>query len=227
MRRFIVASLCLFAAACGTSAPVSTPSTSTTSTPAAAPVDDAQSIRDIFETYAKAALANDGAKAVEVVSSRTFDEFDKIRKLALTATERELDPLVPSGRVLAYAMRADLDPSTVRGASPKDLVKAAVDRNIVSAASIADVTLDKPAVHNGNAIAKVLLDGEATGPIFTFVREGDRWKFDSLAVFGLTDFDLNALRDEKNLSRDQLFDEVLVTKYGAAKAAEVRKPLGG
>ncbi|WP_330276501.1 hypothetical protein OG205_13150 [Lentzea sp. NBC_00516] len=221
MRRFIVAALCLFAAACGTSAPA------TTSTPSATPVEDAQSIRDVFDTYAKAALANDGATAVEVVSRNTLDEYDKIRKLALTATESELDPLVPSGRVLAYAMRADLDPSTVRGASPKDLVKAAVDRNIVGAASIADVTLDKPAITKDNAIAKVLLDGEFTGTIFGFVREDGRWKFDSLAVFGLTDADLNALRNEKNLSKDQLFDEVLVAKYGAAKAAEVRLPLGG
>ena len=43
----------------------------------------------------------------------------------------------------------------------------------------------------------------------------------------MTDAELNAPRNEKNLSRDQLFDEVLVAKYGAAKAAEVRKPLGG
>ncbi|MDX8147506.1 hypothetical protein SK854_35720 [Lentzea sp. BCCO 10_0061] len=106
-------------------------------------------------------------------------------------------------------------------------MKAAVERNIVGAASIADVTLDEPAINKGNAIAKVLLDGEFTGTIFSFVREDDRWKFDSLAVFGLTDTDLNGLRDEKNLSRDQLFDEVLIAKYGAAKAAEVRKPLGG
>ncbi|MDX8147507.1 hypothetical protein SK854_35725 [Lentzea sp. BCCO 10_0061] len=104
MRRFIVAALCLFAAACGTSAPA------TTSAPSPTPVEDAQSIRDAFETYAKAALANDGATAVGVVSRNTLDEYDKIRKLALTATERELDPLVPSGRVLAYAMRAELDP---------------------------------------------------------------------------------------------------------------------
>jgi hypothetical protein len=39
--------------------------------------------------------------------------------------------------------------------------------------------------------------------------------------------DRRRCRRTVRLSRDQLFDEVLVAKYGAAKAAEVRKPLGG
>ncbi|USX55042.1 hypothetical protein [Lentzea sp. HUAS12] len=220
MNRLIVAALCLFVAACGTSAP-------TTTTTTAPQVDDAQAVAETFETYAKAVQAKDGATAVGVVTDKTVAEYDNLRKLALTATEQELAALVPSARVLVYAMRGELEASTVRTATPEDLVKAAVERDLVSAGSIADVTLDKPAVNKDTSMARVLLDGEQAGAIFVFAREDGKWKFDSPGVFDLADRELNGVRDQKNLSKEQLFEEVLVAKYGAAKAAEVRKPLGG
>lgn len=229
MKRLIVAVLCLATTACGTPppspAPVSVSTSASTTVPK--PADDSQAILDAFDTFTKAALAKDGAAAVPVLMSNTFKVYEEIRKEALTGTEQTVATLRPSGRLLAYTMRGDLDHALLRTASPQDLVKAVIDKGLVSEDSIRDVALGKVTVHNGMALARVTVRGEEVPGMFSFALEDGAWKFDLPALFDLSDRTLNGLRNQQGLTADQLFDQILTTRYGQAKAAEIRKPIGG
>lgn len=214
--------VCLFGAACGTSVPT------TTSTPPSTlqVVDDSQAIGAAFETFTKAAGAKDGATAVSVLSSGTFSAYDEIRKVALTGTEEQVAALAPSGRILAYKMRGDMDPAMLRTASPNDLVKAVIDQGLVSEDSISAITLGDLTVNDGNALGKVRAARAQTTVFLSFLREDGAWKFNLLSLFDFTDATLGAIAKQKNLTHAQMIDEVLLTQYGPVKAVEVRQPIG-
>lgn len=214
--------VCLFGAACGTSVPATTSTPSSTSQV----VDDSQAIGAAFETFTKAAGAKDGATAVSVLSSSTFSAYDEVRKVALTGTERQVAALVPSGRILAYRMRGDMDPVMLRTASPGDLVKAVIDQGLVSEDSISAITLGDLTINDGKALGKVRAARAQTTVFLSFLREDGVWKFHLPSLFDFTDATLGAIAKQKSLTHAQMIDEVLLAKYGPAKAAEVRKPIG-
>ncbi|MGW4215356.1 hypothetical protein ACWEIJ_45810 [Lentzea sp. NPDC004789] len=222
MKRLLVVVVCLFGAACGTSAPTTASSAPSTSQV----VDDSQSIGVAFEAFRKAVVAKDGAAAASVLSSSTFSEYDKIRKVALTGAEQQVAVLVPSGRILAYTMRGDMDPVVLRSASPRDLVKAVIDEGLVSGDSVNGITLGDLTIHDGKALGKVAVPPAQTTVFLSFLREDGAWKFELPSMFDFTDARLGAAAKRKNLSHAQMIDEVLLAKYGPAKAAEVRKPIG-
>ncbi|MFI6096354.1 hypothetical protein ACIA8G_12405 [Lentzea sp. NPDC051213] len=219
MKRLLVATLCLLATAC-----TLTPSTPPTSAPKSA--DESPAVREALAAYTTAAVAKDGATAVTVVASTFLKVYDDVRKLALTATEQELADVPVSRRVIAYAMRGDLDAATLRSASPKDLVTAAFNKGLVNAQNTGGIELGAVAVDGDVASAEVLVKGEKAPYKFRFLREDGRWKLDLEPVLALTDTALAAVAKQKNVTVEQLVEQALVTKYGAAKAAEVRKPIG-
>ncbi|WP_211294232.1 hypothetical protein [Lentzea kentuckyensis] len=226
MKRLIVASLCLLAAACSTSAPTGTGTSTPVSPSISTPADESPAVRAAFETYTKAALAKDGTTAVSVVASPVFAFFDDVRKLALTGTEEELAGGKLSTRVTVYSMRGGLDAATLRTASPKDVVKASIDKGLVGEQGITNLALGEIAVKGDTAFVEVTSRGQKAPFKLKFVREDGTWKFDMMPVMDMADAAFVGLAQEKNLTPDQLVEQVLVAMYGPAKAAEVRKPLG-
>ncbi|NGY63609.1 hypothetical protein G7043_32290 [Lentzea sp. NEAU-D13] len=224
MKRLIVASLCLLAAACGTSAPTGT--STPPSPPASTPADESPAVTAAFETYTKAALAKDGATAVSVVATPVFAYFEDVRKLALTGTEQELAAGKLSTRVTVYTMRGGLDAATLRTGSAQDVVKASIDKGLVGEQGIGNLKLGKVTVSGDTASAEVTSQGQKAPFGLKFVREDGKWKFDMMPVLDMADAAFTGLAKEKNLTPDQLVEQVLVSMYGPAKAAEVRKPLG-
>lgn len=223
-----MASLCLLAAACGTSTPASPPTSTSTSVSVSgsASADESPAVAAAFETYTKAALAKDGATAVTVVATPVFAHFENVRKLALTGTEQQLAAGKLSTRVTVYTMRGGLDAATLRTGSAQDLVKASIDKGLVGEQGISNLELGKVTVTGDTASAEVTSRGQKAPFGLAFVREDGKWKFDMMPVLDMADTALVGLAQEKNLTPDQLVEQVLVGMYGPAKAAEVRKPVG-
>lgn len=223
MKRLLVAALCLLAAAC-TQAPTTTPSPTSTSTSAKA--DESQAVRAAYAKYTEAAQAKDGATAVTAVASPVFDYFETARKHALTATEEQLAREKLSTRVIVYGLRGGADPAVLRTGTPQDVVKGAIDKGLVSQQSISNIELGDVKVSGDTADVEVIDRGKKAPFGLRFVREDGAWKFDMIPVIELADVVFLSLAQEKNLTPEQLLEQVLVSTHGPAKAAEVRKPLG-
>ncbi|MEU7476578.1 hypothetical protein AB0A63_11390 [Lentzea sp. NPDC042327] len=230
MKRLIAAVLCLAAAACTTPAPdAAPPSTGASSgAPTTVPTSagDPQAISAAFETYREAALAKDGAAALPVLLSNTFKIYDGIRREAVTGTEQTVATQRPSARLLTYAMRAELDHAVLRTGSPQDLVKTIIDRGLVNADDARDIALSRPTIHNGVALARYAVRGEQASGMIGFGLEDGVWKFDLPALFDLSDLAFNQQKNREGLTSEQLVDQLLTTRYGAARAAKLRTPLG-
>jgi hypothetical protein len=224
VKQILVALLCLLAAACGTSSPATGPTTPPSSNSAAA--DEAPAVRAAFETYKKAALAKDGATGVSVLASPILGLYEESRKLALTASEQELSGLQLYKQVTVYMLRGEIDAATLRTATPKDLVKTALDKGLVGEQSITNLSLGEVAVNGDTASAAVLSGGKPAPFKFRFVREDGTWKIDLQPLLELTEPALQEVAKQKNLTPGQLIDQMLAAKYGPAKAAQLRKPVG-
>lgn len=222
-----MAALCLLAAAC-TQAPTHTQTSTQTSTPTSTSTsaDEVQAVRAAFETYTEAALAKDGTTAVSVLASPVFDYFESARKLALTAPEQQLDGEKLSMRIMVYSLRGRIEPAVLRTGSPQDVVKGAIDKGLVSQQSINNIKLGEVTVGRDTAQVEVLDRGKKAPFGFSFVRENGTWKFDMMQLIELVDTAFAALAQEKNMTTDQLIEQLLTTMYGPAKAAEVHQPIG-
>jgi hypothetical protein len=132
-----------------------------------------------------------------------------------------------SRRAFVYALRRDVDAATLRTAAPQELAKIGVENGLVNEQSAANVKLGKVEVSGDTASAEVLLGGETAPFRHSFVREEGTWKLDPRAMFDLSDTALADIAAKRNLTADQLFEQTMVAKYGAAKVAELHKPVGG
>ncbi|MGW6932737.1 hypothetical protein ACWGE0_21960 [Lentzea sp. NPDC054927] len=223
MKRVLLVALCLFVAACGNNR------SSTSSTPTAGSAGssgESQVVRTAFDTYIKAAVAQDGATAVSVLTESTFRVYDDFRKLALTGTEQEIVALTPGKQIVVYSMRGYLEPEVLRGASPKELVQAAIDEGMAADTSMSSDRLRKFTITGDNALGEVVLPERASPAYLRFARESGTWKFELLSALDIADIALGQVARNQGVTQDELIEQTLVSEYGAAGATEVRKPIG-
>lgn len=212
--------VCLLAAACGNNR------SSTTSTPAVGSSGDSQVVRTAFDIYLKAAVARDGATAVSVLTESTFRAYDDMRKLALTGTEQDLESLTIGKRILVYTMRGELDPEVLRRASPRGLVQAAIDQGMAADTNMSSDRLRKFTINGDDALAEVVLPERASPAYLRFAKEGGAWKFELLSALDIADIALEQVAKQRGVTRDELIEQVLISKYGAEGTTGVRTPIG-
>lgn len=222
MKRFLLAGLCLVAAACGTTAPASAPGTTTSQSA----VDESPAVRAAFENYTKAVLAKDGTTAVSLLSSPIFDVYENYRVLALTATEQQLSTSLISVRLSIYVLRGALDPAVLRTASSKDVVKAAVEQGLIGERGVSNLDVGAVEVDGDQASAEAISRGQKAPFRFEFARENGTWKIDLRPLLALADPALTEAAKQRNLTPEQMLDQTLRSMFGPVKAAEVRQPLG-
>jgi hypothetical protein len=210
----------LLAGAC-TSAVTGTPAGLSAPAP-----DESSAVRTAFETYTKAVLERDGTTAASLIASPVHKFYDEARTLALTGIEDKVAGLPAGLRFTVYLMRGEVDPSVLRDGSTQDLLKAAVDKGLVSE-DISDVSLGGLTVSGSRATGEVKIKGKLAPFKFQFLREEGRWKIDIEPLLTLANTAFTAAAKQQGVTVDELINQVLTAKYGAAKAAELRKPLTG
>lgn len=184
-------------------------------------------VRAAFAEYEAAVLAQDGDRAVRVISERAYGFYDRMRRLALTAPPEEVERLRVVEQLTVYALRAELAPEVLRSASPAEIVAAAIDAGTVSEQSIRNLTLGRIGIDGISAGGQALRDGEPSGFEFSFVYERDEWRFDLVPLINLGNVGLQALANQEGITASELVERLLVLQYGAPRTAELKTPPGG
>jgi hypothetical protein len=209
-----------------TTTTTTTTSTSTTTSTLAPSEPDDEAIVAAFERYQTALESGDGEAAVAAVSSGTFEFYEEIRDLAVSADEQALVGDIPLLEgITIVRLRAGLG-EQVASMSGEDLVRWGVDSGLVGD-PVGTVVLDS--VQPGE-------EGEAFGviggvPLFRFVLEGEEWKVDlpytvdrSQEVAG-EDLLIQQLSAGEASTKEELF-VVLATSLGTTWE-EISQPLRG
>jgi hypothetical protein len=191
-----------------------------------AEADQAPLVVEAFEEYKAAALAADGSAAVRRLADTADAFYDSARNSALTATDAALRQEPVSTQLTVLFMRGSLDAALLRAGTPEELVVAAVDAGLVGEAGLTKLVIEDVVVEGDTANAAVLVDGKKAPFRMTFLRQEGRWTLDLLPVIRLGDEGFRMVAQQQGIAVDQLVDATLAQKYGKAKAAGLRKPLG-
>jgi hypothetical protein len=205
------------------------------STPTASPIEftpapgsavDQAAVAQVFVDYRKALLAKDGKTAASLMSSGTVAYYAKLKKLALTATEKQLRAQPLGHQLSVLVLRATLPAKAVRSASATQLVVLAVDSGLISEAVVRTLSVGTVKVAGDVATATMQKNG-ADGPLdMVFNRESGRWRLNLLPLLESTETALRQAASQESLSPARFVDSTLERQIGPDRAAEAWRPIG-
>jgi len=162
-----------------------------------------------FAEYKAALKQRDGTRAAETVSRNSFEYYDRMRKLALSAPREELALLEGTERMLVLALRLQAPLDLLTSATPEELVAHAVSTEAITDTGVARTELGEVRAEGGLARGWVVVDGNPTQGILQFVHEGGRWKFDLEFAMKSSAGLIDAIAQRNGLTEDEVILNLL------------------
>ncbi|GLY51071.1 hypothetical protein Lesp01_47270 [Lentzea sp. NBRC 102530] len=220
--------------------PLTTTATTTTWKP-----NQAEQVQGVFADFVKALHEKNGDAAAALAADVSIARWETYRVHALKSTEADLAGLPVIERAIVYGLRASAGPSLRNGTGRTVLVTAVqqglvtlnLTTRLVNADGTTTVKEATPVLVNlvlgADEVTGELASNDPAAPAFpkpikfTFLREGENWKIDLAGVNGMALYVFEELAARRGVTADQLLIEALTAQYGAARVAELRKPLEG
>ena len=182
---------------------------------------DDEVIRTLFKSFVEQVNTGDGRGAMIscTLTSRPF--AGQLQQHALRSTESQLASLPTLQRLLVYTLR-EVQPPTLQAETEVGALEAVLT---VAKEFVVAVDLTSLKISGERATATAAQPG--TDPVVvSFTRDvTGRWALDLPALVEALSGALDQVADGKNLTSAQMVDQVLTTRFGAARAIELRKPL--
>ena len=177
-----------------------------------------------FAAYQAALAKSDGARAVSVVSSNSLVYYDRMRKLALSASKSELDALEGTERMLVLGLRHQAPPRLLESGTAGELVAYAVDVALVSDTTVAKMELGEVTIRGDLARCWIVVDGQPTRGVLQFAREDGEWKFDLEFAMRSSAGLIAALAQQSGISENEVIFELLSRGSGKPVGPDIWKP---
>lgn len=161
-----------------------------------APSDEAL-VRTAFEQYKRAALKSDGSAVVPLLTPESLAYYDRLRNLALTGTETELDKIRHVERMQVWMFRQLLSAEELSAMSREELVAYVFDKHMMGEDLEKSSAIDTLQIERTTATARHLARGRpAGGPIrevtFRWEKGKDgQWRLDLLHAVALMELQLD------------------------------------
>jgi len=185
---------------------------------------EAAAVKRGFAEYKAALKQRDGTRAAETVSRNSFDYYDRMRKLALSAPREELALLEGTERMLVLALRLQAPLDLLTSATPEELVAHAVSTEAITDTGVARTELGEIRAEGELARGWVVVDGKATQGVLQFVREGGRWKFDLEFAMQSSAGLIEAIAQQNGLTEDEVILKLLEQGVEQPVGPEIWQP---
>lgn len=180
-----------------------------------APSDEAL-VRTAFEQYKRAALKSDGSAVVPLLTPESLAYYDRLRNLALTGTETELDKIRHVERMQVWMFRQLLSAEELGAMSREELGAYVFDKHMMGEDLEESSSFDTLQIEGSTATARHLARGRpAGGPIrevtFQWKKGSDgRWRLDLLHAVALMELQLDDIQKmQPDLSKEQLAEGIV------------------
>jgi len=185
---------------------------------------EATAVKRGFAEYKAALKQRDGTRAAETVSHNSFDFYDRMRKLALSAPREELALLEGTERMLVLALRLQAPLDLLTSATPEELVAHAVSTETITDTGVARTELGEIRTEGELARGWVVVDGNPTQGVLQFVREGGRWKFDLEFAMQSSAGLIEAIAQQNGLTEDEVILKLLEQGVEQPVGPEIWQP---
>jgi hypothetical protein len=177
-----------------------------------------------FAAYKAALVKRDGARAVSAISSNSLSYYDRMRKLALSASRSELDALEGTERMLVLGLRHQAPPRLLESGTPGDLVAYAVDVALISDTGVAKTELGEVTIQGDLARCWIVVDGQPTRGVLQFALEDGEWKFDLEFAMRSSAGWVAALANQSGMSENDVIFGLLSRASGKPVGPDIWKP---
>lgn len=169
-------------------------------------------------------MKRDGARAASAVSSNSLAYYDRMRKLALSATKSELDELEGTERMLVLALRHQAPLDLLESGTPADLLAYAVNAALIIDTGAAETELGEVTIHGDLARGWLVVDGEPRYDVLQFALEDDGWKIDLEFAMRSSAGLIAASARRSKMSENDLIFELLSRGSGKPVGPDIWKP---
>lgn len=162
-------------------------------------------VREVFDAYKRALVEGDGARAAELIDASTFDDFERLRRLALEGDEESVRSRPFVDRLLVVSMRHVLSAAELHSLTFQQLIETAFTQGWVQPSTVSGLEMGEPTIEGEVAVAEPVRAAQsaaeapeppATTPPaelrYRFVCEQGAWRFQ----FGSLVQQLNSLVSE-------------------------------
>lgn len=181
-------------------------------------------VRAAWTAYRDAIVAKDGEEAVKHLSPGTIAYYDRMRNLALDASEADLQRERLVDQVAVLGLRARIDVGLLRTGDARDIVVDAVDQGLIGdEVSRLDIGVVEA---TGDAASATVRQGETELPTrLSFRRVDRRWRVDLEPLLGTAETALQAAA-RGSASPKELVERLLARRVGPERAAQAWTPVG-
>lgn len=139
---------------------------------------EAEAVRETFEHYRRALLAEDGESAAGLVSTNTLEAYQRYRDLALTGSEDAVKELSMVERMQVLLLRHRIEPDALEMMTGRGTFAHAVDEAWVGSGGIQRLQIHRVTVRGDEANANVGMGPAPSPELFRFTKEEGEWRFD-------------------------------------------------
>jgi hypothetical protein len=177
--------------------------------------NDEARVRQTFESWQAAILDSHMNQAMTYIPRNVYDYFQMLN----LGGKAVPSPATPAGSVAAEApgvdmlIRAALDRKVTPGVRPTltldDLVQRIADKRLFKPRDLREIKLGYIAVNGAHASADIYYQGTLTALRLPFLRQGDEWKIDVLAILPYVEVLMRVDRAIKGESETQQVDRLV------------------
>jgi len=176
---------------------------------------DKEEVVDAFNAYMKAALKNDGGKVVSLISQKTFDVYERFRKLAWNGSPQDLAGLNPYEKFTVLHLRHRLSKEELGRMTSRQILQKTYEQGWNSKKALElvgnlGISLKREVKILGDRATLELKLGEKfMPPPFPMKKENNGWKLDMVAMFPYLNEKLEKHISAQGKPADEVISEML------------------
>ncbi|MBT3362994.1 MAG: hypothetical protein HN929_13060 [Chloroflexi bacterium] len=186
--------------------------------------EESIAVKDAYNGYLDAILAQDGTESIKYVSPSTIDYYGDMQQAALSAPEAEVRNFSLMDRMMVLIFRSIMEPSDLQQMSADELFIYAVDEGLVGE-DVDSITLGAVRISGENASAAAVIDGQTLPILYEFVKSDGEWKFDLTGVITYSNQVLEELLQDNGISENDFIFEGIEGAFATEISDDIWQPL--
>ena len=186
--------------------------------------EDETSIKQTFDGYKAAILADQGKKAIEYLDKHTIDYYSRLLELTKKADSLEVDKLNVLDKLMVLIMRLKLNKDELKSMDSKGLLEYAINNGMIGKESVEQSSLGNIKVKNDKGEAEYVVGGKKTPLFIEFYKEAGGWKLDITSIMDESIEALNAKIREEGMTENDFVKGVIESRYEEPVTSELWTP---
>lgn len=188
---------------------------------------DEEQIREVFELYRSAILAQDGAKALQTIDTDTVQYYDNLLKLVFYGTKGEVSKNFTDELTVLMVRHIFTKAELVKITNGAQLFKLAVESGLVgNRKNTESISISNVSVAGKTAAVQMAFEGKVVpGVVWRFSKEINEWKLNLVAASDAAGVALKASAKQLSMTEDEFVFYVLTQMTGTRPTGEVWNPV--